>query len=305
MSTSWVAATVRARALARRRLGASGARALATSDSVQQAIATLASTPYGHDVQAGHDLARAQHGVAATLLWHLRVLGGWVPRTGTPALRSLAAGFEVANVDEHLRDLHGLPAGPTFALGSFATAWHRLALTRTPSELRDVLSTSVWGDPGAEGRREVGLYLRVAWLVRVAASVPLAREWTAGALALLLTREHYLGTHPLPAAVVQCAERLLGPTWNPTRVTEALSLPAAAAWAVADVTAPDDLWPVEAAWWRRVERDAFIVLRRSSSTLDPTVAALALLAVDAWRVRAALEAAAGRHADLELFDAVA
>jgi hypothetical protein len=39
--------------------------------------------------------------------------------------------------------------------------------------------------------------------------------------------------------------------------------------------------------------------------MRPTVAALALLAVDAWRVRAALETAAGQHDDLELFDAVA
>ena len=74
---------------------------------------------------------------------------------------------------------------------------------------------------------------------------------------------------------------------------------------LADVAGPQDLWRAEAAWWRRVEREAFSLLRGSSFDVVPPVAALAVLAVDAWRVRAALETAAGHHDDLELFDAVA
>ena len=50
MSTGWVAGSVRARALTRRRLGLAGCRALAAGTSLDEALARLESTPYGHDV---------------------------------------------------------------------------------------------------------------------------------------------------------------------------------------------------------------------------------------------------------------
>ncbi len=109
VSRDWVAASVRARALARRRLGPAGARRLAASAGADEAISTLADTSYGHDVRVGDSMATAQHGIGAALLWNLRVLGGWVPRTGVPALRALAAAFEVANIEEHMRSLHAEP----------------------------------------------------------------------------------------------------------------------------------------------------------------------------------------------------
>ena len=95
MSTSWVAGTVRATALARRRLGAAGARELAASPGLSEALTSLARTPYGHDIRVTHTLAEAQHAIGATLLWHLRVLSGWLPRGGAEAVRLLAGGFEV------------------------------------------------------------------------------------------------------------------------------------------------------------------------------------------------------------------
>jgi hypothetical protein len=287
VSTAWVAASVRARALARRRLGAAGARRLAGSESVEQAVTTLADTPYGHDVGAVDDITMAQHGVAASLLWNIRVLGGWVPRTGVPALRAMAAAFEVANIDEHQRALRGEVAGPMFRMGSFATAWPRVAATTTLADMRDCLRTSTWGDPGSEADRVVHLYLRVAWAARVAAAVPLTEPWMRTTVELLLTRDHLITGRPIPPAVQRAADPLVGAEYTPVE---------------------DDLrrlWRVESSFWRRVERDAFAALRGSSFDIRPTVAALALLAVDAWRVRAALETAAGQHDDLELFDAVA
>ena len=96
MSTSWVAGVVRAKALAGRRIGAGGVRALAGSPGVAQAVTALHLTPYGHDVRPGMGLAEAQHAVGASLLWNMRVLAGWLPRRGADVVRLLAAGFEVA-----------------------------------------------------------------------------------------------------------------------------------------------------------------------------------------------------------------
>ncbi len=79
MSGGWVAGSVRARALARRRLGADAARELAACGSLAEALQALAATPYGRESQPGLTLAEAQHGIAAAILWDLRVLAGWLP----------------------------------------------------------------------------------------------------------------------------------------------------------------------------------------------------------------------------------
>lgn len=306
MSSSWVAASVRARALARRRLGAAGARALA-AQPLPAATAALADTPYRHDVHASDDLAAAQHGAVATVLWHLRVLGGWVPRSGTPALRALAAGFEVANVDEHMRSLRGESTEPAFRLGSFATAWPRLRRTTSMRELRDELATSAWGDPGGEGVRTIGLALRTSWASRVWQSLPQARRWVAGASALLVLRERWVAERRLPEVAVTNLDPVLGLEWASASSLHGCveAMPPEATWTVSDVGDPDDLWRAEASWWRRLEADGFTMVRGSSFDLDPVVGSLAVLAADAWRVRAALEVAAVGRSGLELFDAVA
>jgi hypothetical protein len=53
----------------------------------QRALSLLVGTPYGHEVRVDQSLEEAQHGVAATRLWHLRLLGGWVPRQGADLVR--------------------------------------------------------------------------------------------------------------------------------------------------------------------------------------------------------------------------
>ncbi len=307
MSRDWVAASVRARALARRRLGPAGARRLAAAAGADEAISLLADTSYGHDVRVGDSMATAQHGIGAALLWNLRVLGGWVPRQGVPALRALAAAFEVANIDEHLRALHAEPAGPTYRLGSFATAWPRVVATTNVHDLRTVLATSAWGDPGGDGTRTISLYLRATWMARVAATLPMTRSWMQSAAALLVTRERMLGSRAIPESVLDAVEPLLGPGWcdAPRSSAGIPELPLDVGWVLAGVSSPDELWRAEASWWRHVEREAFTLLRGSSFDDVPAVAAMAVLAADAWRVRAALETAAGHRDDLELFDAVA
>ena len=188
MSAGWVAAGVRARGLARRRLGRDGARALAASDSLAAALGTLANTPYGREVKTEMDLASAEHAVFATLLWHMRILAGWGPPLGSGPLRLLATGFEVANVTGRLARIGGQNAASPYALGSMATAWPAISEARTPTEVRAALASSSWGDPGGEDLATVRLALPLGWARRVLDGVPGAADWAISGSALVLCR---------------------------------------------------------------------------------------------------------------------
>lgn len=306
MSAGWVAGTVRARAMARRRLGIGGDRALAGAPSLGEALATLARTPYGHDVTVDQSLAEAQHAVAATVLWNLRVLAGWLPRAGGDQLRVLAGWFEIADVEELLAGMAGRPAAPLFRPGSLGTVAPRLLAATSPEQIREVLATSPWGDPGGTTPAAVLPALRLSWAERVAAAVGPARPWAAGGAALLVARELFAADRRLPDAAAAVARRLLGDAagsaTSPAGFAAALHLDAR--WAVAGVETPADLWRAEARWWARVDADAMALLRRPRYGFAPALGAAAAAAVDAWRVCAALECAA-RGGDVEAFDAVA
>jgi hypothetical protein len=303
----WVAGSVRARALARRRMGRAAARALAASPSLDAAVATLAATPYRHDVHPGQDLAEAQRGVAATLLWHLRVLAGWLPREGADTMRLLVAWFEIANVEDLLHRLAGGAAEEPFRLGTLATAWPRLARARSPAELRRTLATSRWGDPGAETPWAVMVGMRLSWAARLAAAADRAAPWAAGAATLLVARERLGAGRDLPAAARARAAALLGPAaLAATSLPELRErLPARARWALLGVAGLDELWQAEARWWARVERDGFELLRATGQGPAPVLGAVAVLGADAWRARGALELAARGGRPLEVFDALA
>ena len=311
MSTGWVAAGVRARAMSRRRLGRAAARTLARRGSLELALDELVSTPYQHDVHAGMDLAAAQHGVAATVLWHMRVLAGWVPRGNAQILRLLAGGFEAANVDERLKAIMGAPAGPDFRLGSLATAWHALASATTVPDVRRGLGRSAWGDPGADTAAAVRLSMRLTWALRVQLGVPDAGAWAGGAAALMVARESVIAGRPLSPSLVRVATPLLGTRWSGRSGLRefADAVPAQASWVLAGIEDAADLWRAEAHWWTRVEHEGYQLLHRPISGPAPVIGSVAILAADAWRVRGALEVAArGGSADapaLEAFDAVA
>jgi hypothetical protein len=311
MSTAWVAGSVRARAMSRRRLGTALARELASRPSLDSAIDVLATSPYGHDVHPGQALDAAQHAVASTVLWHMRVMAGWVPRGDARILRVMAGGFEIANVDELLRELAGLPAEPAFRLGTLSTAWPALAPVSSVADLREALARSAWGDPGADSPEAIRLAMRLAWAVRVAASIPLARPWASGAAAVIAARTVLLDRRPPSGAAARLATSLLGSRWTEATTMSALAgaLPAEARWVVDHVDDPADLWQAEARWWGRVDADGRALLHRPVTTPDPVIGSVAVLAVDAWRTRAALEVAArggaGAPAALEAFDVVA
>ena len=311
MSTAWVAAGVRARAMSRRRLGRAATRALARRDSLELALDDLTTTPYDHDVHPGQDLGAAQNAVAATVLWHMRVLAGWVPRGDAQILRLLAGGFEAANVDERLKALMGSPTGPEFRLGSLATAWQAIAPATSIAEVRLELARSAWGDPGADTAAAVRLSMRLSWALRVLFGVPDAQAWAAGAAALVVARETVLAGRPLDAHLMRTVTPLLGTQWPGASGLRSFAeaLPAQAAWVFDGIDDVADLWRGEAGWWTRVEHDGYALLHRPINGPAPVVGSVAILAADAWRVRAALEVAArGGPTDgaaLEAFDAVA
>jgi hypothetical protein len=290
--------------MARRRLGTAATRTLATAGSLAEAVEALARSPYHHGVRTGQSLAEAQRGVAATLLWNLRVLAGWLPAAGAELLRVLAGWFEIANVDERLAAFAEQPAEPPYRLGTLATAWPRLAATGSAGELRAVLAASAWGDPGEATPRAIQLGMRLAWADRVARRVPVARPWAAGAVALLVARERFACHRELPARAGMAAGRLVGREAASALAGLAMAAPAAARWALAEATEPADLWRAELGWWRRVRTDGVRLLASGGLGPDRVVGVVALLAADAWLVRAALELAA-RGGGGEVFDALA
>lgn len=304
MTAAWVAGSVRAGAMARRRLGAAGARSLAESPSLAVALDRLADTAYGHDVKRTHTLPEAQHAIGATLLWHFRVLAGWMPWQGTPVLRLLAGVFEILNVEDLLRAGAGLPSLPPYELGALGTAWSRLSATDSTAELHEVLNASAWASVG-EGDRAVVLGMRVSLAERALGELPL--DWVLSAAALLVAREHLLAGRELTGMVRRGAVTLIG-----REAVDAASMPAfaaalppPAAWVLDGIAEPPDLWRAELAWWHRLEHDGFTLLRKGRFDPDPLLGAAAVLSADAWRVRAALEIAARGGTDLEAFDVVA
>jgi hypothetical protein len=267
VSGHWVAGAVRAKALAARRIGRGGVRDIATAPTLSAALERLSVTSYGHELHTDGDLAQAQHDVWATLLWRLRVLAGWQPPAGAAIVRALAAGFQIANAD-----------GAGFQLGGLARrfGWHEgPALSR-----------------------------RLGWAHTVVATVPAAAEWALGAAAVLVATRVFLHAGKLTEQQARQARALLGTETGGGLADFTRRLPATASWVLADVEQPSDLWRAERAWWHRVERDGSRLLRGSRFQSDPLVGAVGVLAVDTWRVQAALETAARGGRDLEAFDAV-
>ena len=305
MSLAWVAGSVRAKALARRRLGRTAIRELAASSATESALHMLTGSAYGRDVRPGLTVEQAQHAVRAALLWQLRVLAGWQPRAGAELVRRLAAWYEIANVEEQFRRFAGEPAEPAYELGALATSWRRLATCAGPAQLREALASSPWGDPGGDGPYAVGVAMRLTWAQRVAALSPLLVPWAAGAATLLLARDHFWVGRTLPTPGRRAASALLGNRALDAGSLQELATAAGpdAAWVLEGIEEPTDIWLAETAWWRRVEADG-VALLHAGADRRPVLGTIAVLAADAWRVCAALELSARGGTPLEVFDAL-
>ncbi|MEU9390320.1 hypothetical protein AB0D86_09985 [Streptomyces sp. NPDC048324] len=304
MGAGWVAGVTRARSMAVGRLGPDGARELAASATLTEALRALAGTRYRRVADARVEPGAACRAVLGALLWQLRVLAGWQPRAGVAALRRMAAGFEIANTRDHLRALSGESRPAPYRLGALATDWPRLARTGGASEVRAVLTTSPWGDPGGESAAAVLTGMRLSADAHVVADLPQAARWAAGDAALLVARASHLLDRPPTGRAALHAERLLG-----RAAVGALSyedfrarLPSTARWALKDAGRPADLWRAEARWWNVVEQDGLEMLHKADFGVTPVVGAVAVLSADAWRLRAALLAAAHEGRAQEAFD---
>jgi hypothetical protein len=279
---------------------------IAASGSLDAAIGELLRTAYARDIRPGQSLAEAQQAILAVALWHLRVLAGWLPRSGAEIARILAGYWEILNLSLLLGSFAGEVTGRPFTLGALDTAWRRARTARTPDELRAILAASPWGDPGTGAAPQLVVWLRLRWAERVTRAVPGASEWSAGLLAILVARELFVARRrPGPE---RWPVSPLGFGWpSATTVPEfAALLPRGARWALDGIRDPTDLWRAEARWWTRVETDGKARLTRfQPGQPEAFVASAAMLLADGWRTRAALAMAARGGEPLEAFDAIA
>jgi hypothetical protein len=291
----WVAASVRARAIAERRVGAGRCERVGNAATLRGALDQLAGTVYGGRLADAATLVECQAAVNATVLWQLRVLAGWMPATGATLARTVAAGFERINIVAHAERLRGIETeAPAFDLGTLSTAWTAVRSTSSMSQLAQALRTSGWGDPGApEDPGSLSDVLAVLWLRRLVTASPAVRSWAAAACALLAARISTVD-HSVPAdRLVALARPLIGSEWPGTRELAdfVAALPRSVRPTLEGVDTIADLWRAEARLGTVIEDDGLRLLRGSLPGPDIVLGALAVLAVDAWRLRAALAAA--------------
>ncbi len=241
--------------------------------------------------------------MCAALLWHLRVLAGWQPAQGAQAIRALAAGFEASNIAAHARRLASAPALRPHTLGALATAWSRLSETSSLAQLRDTLAQTTWGDPGSESPSDIALAVQISWAARVANAVPEARSWAYTRLALTVARRRLVEQRELPEPLLIRTRLVLGAAVGGQHLASFTDSFAHAGSAGCSTASPGR---------RLVDRGGSLVGAGGSRRIDharpqrvhsgPTIGAVAVLAADAWRCRAALAVASRGGGPMDVYD---
>ena len=308
MSAAWVAASVRARSMAQHLAGTGGGRRLAVQNTLAEALLLLADTAYADRLAHCTDLGVAERATRDTVLWQLRVLAGWMPAGGTRLARAAAGAYERDNVVALASQLDGhLEANDPFNLGALATSWPRLRAATSPEALAESLRLSPWGGMGAGGKASLRDVLTLVWLRRLAAVVPEAWPWAGACCALTAARIVLVeGAAPSPR-ILQLLRPVIGRTWETAGdlAQFRVALPSSVRPVLAGVEAPEELWRAEAGMRAAVEAEGFALLRRPRAGPEVVLGAIAVMAMDAWRVRAALAAAAAGTGSSEVLDAVA
>ncbi|XTR52295.1 hypothetical protein ACOM2C_01860 [Pseudarthrobacter sp. So.54] len=305
MKADWVAASVRARSMAHRRVGAGASRVIAAQPTLGRALSSLQESSYAERLRGASGLAAAERALQETVLWQLRVLAGWLPASGTALARAAAGAFEIANITALAHQLAGGAKAPEpYHLGALATAWPRLRSAGSVEELATILRATAWGDVGTAGTGSLRDALTVAWLRRLAAVAPPARPWCGAVCALTAARMLTVdGVRP-PAPVRHLLRPVLGSSWEAAaslaEFTSALQ--PSLRTVLVGIASPKDLWHAEARVCAAVEKDGFQLLRASMPGPDVVLGAIAVLSTDAWRVRAALTAAAAGAGSSEVLD---
>jgi hypothetical protein len=287
--------------MARRRTGLAAARRLAAAPSLEAARDQLAGTAYADVVTAPPGLAATQRAVADATLWQIRVLAGWLPAGGTVLARAVVAAFERENLMGHLGLLAGGTAPPPFDLGTLATAWNRVRPTTTTDAALMEISASPWGKLEPGDLSAVRDQLTAAWLRRLILVAPSARPWARTAAVLLVARSQVVEGRRLPEPAAAQLTGLLGSRYASARTIDDLreTLVPTARRVLDAVASPEQLWRADASLWTSLADGGARLLRGPLAGPDHVVGAVAVLAADAFRVRAALAAAAaGTHAEI-------
>lgn len=308
MKADWVAASVRARSMALRRVGAGAGREMAAQPTLAAALSGLQGSSYAERLRGVPGLAAAERAIRETVLWQLRVLAGWLPASGTALARAAAGIFEIENVMALAHELSGGANAPEpYQLGSLATAWPRLRIAGSNEELTLILPATAWGDAGTPGTGPLRDALTISWMRRLADVAPAARPWCSAASVLTAARILLLdGAAPSPQ-MLHLLRPALGRAWETAAGIEGFTgaLPPSLRSVVVGVASPSDLWRAEARAYAAVEKDGFRLLRASMPGPDVVLGAIAVLSLDAWRLRAALSAAAVGAGSSEVLDAAA
>ncbi|MDX5400132.1 MAG: hypothetical protein LPK92_10495, partial [Actinomycetes bacterium] len=185
------------------------------------------------------------------------------------------------------------------------TAWPRAQAAQSPEELAEVLRTSRWGETDEQSAlRDL---LTLARLGRLSTESVASRPWARAHAGLIVSRLLLVDGATPSRRLRQLARPLLGDRWATAttfgELRDALPRPAQAL--LADLEEPTELWLAEARHHATVEADALRLLRAALPGPDVVLGGVTVLAVDAWRVRAALAAAATGAGGSEVLDAVA
>ncbi|QCB97762.1 hypothetical protein E5206_13230 [Arthrobacter sp. PAMC25564] len=303
-----MAASVRARSMAQRRVGAGTSRGMAAQPTLDRALSSLRESSYAERLSGAPGLAAAERALQETVLWQLRVLAGWLPASGTALARAAAGIFEIENIMALARQLAGGAKAPEpYQLGALATAWPRVRSAGSSEELGAILRATAWGDAGAAGVGPLRDALTVAWARRLAAAAAPARPWCGAVCVLTAARILTVdGVTPAPP-VVHLLEPVIGRSWEAASSIAAFSsaLPPSLRTVLLGIASPQELWRAEARACAAVEKDGFRLLRGSLPGPDVVLGAIAVLSIDAWRVRAALAAAAAGAGSSEVLDEAA